>query len=159
MASALKPARPFRPEMIVLRRLLHVAMHEKSKFKQELVVLHPAGQQSTEKDSAKPGDPIKFCGWVMNEFMRPENEESICVLCMDSPCFSPGLVSTGTCCVVHLCFASLRLMFIIIIIVIINSLTARVVGAPQMILQPVFSIFPCSPLLSGTCRTPGLSIP
>ena len=31
----------------------------------------------------------------------------------------------------------------IIIIVIINPLTARVVGAPQMILQPVFSIFPC----------------
>ena len=44
-------------------------------------------------------------------------------------------------------------------IIIINPLTARVVGAPQMILQPVFSIFPCSPLPSGTCRTPGLSIP
>ena len=25
-------------------------------------------------------------------------------------------------------------------------------------LEPVFSIFPCSPLPSGTCRTPGLSI-
>ena len=48
---------------------------------------------------------------------------------------------------------------IIIIIIIINPLTARVVGAPQMILQPVFSFFPCSPLPSGTCRTPGLSIP
>ena len=46
----------------------------------------------------------------------------------------------------------------IIIIIIINSLAARVVGAPQMILQAVFSIFPCSPLPSGTCRTPGLSI-
>ena len=45
------------------------------------------------------------------------------------------------------------------IIIIINPLTARVVGAPQMILQPVFSIVPCSPLPSGTCRTPGLSIP
>ena len=45
------------------------------------------------------------------------------------------------------------------IIIIINPLTARVVGAPQMILQPVFSIFPCSPLPSGTCRTPGLFIP
>ena len=43
--------------------------------------------------------------------------------------------------------------------VIINPLTTRVVGAPQMILQPVFSIFPCPPLPSGTCRTPGLSIP
>ena len=48
---------------------------------------------------------------------------------------------------------------IIIITIIINPLTARVVGAPQMTLQPVFSIFPCSPLPSGTCRTPGLSIP
>ena len=47
----------------------------------------------------------------------------------------------------------------IIIIIIIYPLTARVVGAPQMISQPVFSIFPCSPLPSGTCRTPGLSIP
>ena len=46
-----------------------------------------------------------------------------------------------------------------LIIISINPLTARVVGAPQMILQPVFSIFPCSPLPSGTCRTPGLSIP
>ena len=47
---------------------------------------------------------------------------------------------------------------LIIIIIIINPLTARVVGAPQMILQPVFSIFPCSPLPSGTCRTPGLNL-
>ena len=43
-------------------------------------------------------------------------------------------------------------------VIIINPLTARVVRAPQMILQPVFSIFPCSPLPSGICRTPGLSI-
>ena len=48
---------------------------------------------------------------------------------------------------------------IIIIIIIIYPLTTKVVGAPQMILQPVFSIFPCSPLPSGTCRTPGLSVP
>ena len=33
-----------------------------------------------------------------------------------------------------------------VIIIIIYPLTARVVGAPQMILQPFFSIFPCSPL-------------
>ena len=46
-----------------------------------------------------------------------------------------------------------------VIIIIINPWTTRVAGAPQMILQPVFSIFPCSPLPSGTCRTPGLSIP
>ena len=43
--------------------------------------------------------------------------------------------------------------------IIINPWTARVIGAPQMILQPVFSIFSCSPLLSGTCQTSGLSIP
>ena len=41
----------------------------------------------------------------------------------------------------------------------IYPLTTRVVEAPQMISQPVSSIFPCSPLLSGTWRTPGLSIP
>ena len=45
-----------------------------------------------------------------------------------------------------------------IIIIIINPLTVRVVGAPQMILQPVFSSFPCSPLPSGTWRTQGQSI-
>ena len=44
-------------------------------------------------------------------------------------------------------------------IIIIYPLTARVIGAPQMISQPVFSVFPCSPLPSGTCPTPGLSIP
>ena len=32
-------------------------------------------------------------------------------------------------------------------------------GAPQTILQLVSSIFPCSPLPSGTLRTPGLPIP
>ena len=40
----------------------------------------------------------------------------------------------------------------IIIIIIINPLTARVVGAPQMILRTIFSIFP-----SWTYWTPGLS--
>ena len=37
--------------------------------------------------------------------------------------------------------------------------TARVVRATQMISQQVSSIFPCSPLPSGTWRTPDLSIP
>ena len=41
----------------------------------------------------------------------------------------------------------------------IYPLIATVVGAPQMISQSVSSIFPCSPLPSGTWRTPGLSIP
>ena len=60
-----------------------------------------------------------------------------------------------------ICF-SLRITFVtrlLKLIIIINPSTARVVGAPKMILQPVFSIFPCSPLPSGTCQTPGLSIP
>ena len=38
-------------------------------------------------------------------------------------------------------------------------LTMRVVGAPQMISQPVSSIFLCSPLPSGTLGTPDLNIP
>ena len=41
----------------------------------------------------------------------------------------------------------------------IYPLTMRVTGAPLMILQPVSSIFPCSPMPSGTWQTPGLSIP
>ena len=41
----------------------------------------------------------------------------------------------------------------------IYPLTARVVGEPQMISQPVSSILPCSPRPSGTWRTPGLFIP
>ena len=41
----------------------------------------------------------------------------------------------------------------------ICPLIARVVGAPQMISQLVSSIFPCSPLLSGTWLNPGLSSP
>ena len=44
-------------------------------------------------------------------------------------------------------------------VIIINPLTARVVGAPQMISQPIFVYFPCSPLPSRTCRTRGLPIP
>ena len=41
----------------------------------------------------------------------------------------------------------------------ISPLTTRVVWAPQMILQPVSSILPCSPLPSETRWTPGPSIP
>ena len=53
----------------------------------------------------------------------------------------------------------ITIIIVIIIIIIIYPLTARVVGAPQIISQPVFSILPCSPLPSGTCRTPDLFIP
>ena len=44
------------------------------------------------------------------------------------------------------------------IFVIVYPLTPRIVGAPQMISQPVSSIFPCSQLPSGTWRTPGLYV-
>ena len=50
-------------------------------------------------------------------------------------------------------------LFPLIIFQLIYPLTARVVGAPEIISQPVSSISPCSPLPSGTWRTPGLSIP
>ena len=57
------------------------------------------------------------------------------------------------------CGGGAGVYLILLLIIIINPLTARVAGAPQIILQPVFSICPCSPLPSGTCWTPGLSIP
>ena len=55
--------------------------------------------------------------------------------------------------------SAVGLSFHLISSCLIYPLSARVVGAPQMISQPVSSIFPCSPMLSGTWRTPGLSIP
>ena len=54
--------------------------------------------------------------------------------------------------------AAIIVTIIIIIINIIHSLTMKVVGAPQMLSQLLFSIFPCSSLPSGTWRTPGLPI-
>ena len=42
---------------------------------------------------------------------------------------------------------------------VIYPLTAGIVGAPQITSKPVSSIFLCSPLPSGTWRTPSLSIP
>ena len=45
------------------------------------------------------------------------------------------------------------------IIIIIYPLAARVVGAPQMISQPISAIFLCHLLPSGTWRTPGLFFP
>ena len=54
----------------------------------------------------------------------------------------------------HVMVVSFQIPVALIIIIVINPLIVRVVGAPQMILQPVFSTFPCSPLPSGTCQTP-----
>ena len=45
------------------------------------------------------------------------------------------------------------------ILTILSSHLSLIVAAPQMISQPVSSTFPCSPSLSGTWRTPGMSIP
>ena len=56
-------------------------------------------------------------------------------------------------------FILFKVCLLVCLIIVVNPLTARVVGAPQLILQPFFSIFSCSPLPSGTWRTPGLSIP
>ena len=47
----------------------------------------------------------------------------------------------------------------LVVIIIINPLTVRVVGAPQIILQPIFSIFPCSPRPSGTCQLQACPFP
>ena len=44
-------------------------------------------------------------------------------------------------------------------IIIINPLSVRIIEAPQIVLQLMFSISSYSPLPSGTCRAPGLSIP
>ena len=54
---------------------------------------------------------------------------------------------------------SLNLPTDVIIIIVIYSLIARVVGAPQMISQPRSSIFLCSSLPSGTLRLQGQSNP
>ena len=51
------------------------------------------------------------------------------------------------------------IIIIVVVVIIIYPLTTGVVWAPQMILHPVSSIFPCSPLPYGTWRTQGLSIP
>ena len=52
---------------------------------------------------------------------------------------------------IHVVIIIINIIIINIIInIIIYPLTARVVEAPQRISQPVSSIFPCSPLPSGT---------
>ena len=61
--------------------------------------------------------------------------------------------------IIFIIFVTVFIVDKVIIIIISYPSPARVVGAPQMISQPVFSIFPCSPLPSGTCWTQGLSIP
>ena len=101
-------------------------------------------------------DPIKVCNSCprQNCSQRPPAEKTTGGSLLNPPSCPPDdPIGQGTELIPHI---SRRFP---IIVIIINPLTARVVGAPQMILQPVFSIFPCSPLPSGTCRTPGLSIP
>ena len=59
----------------------------------------------------------------------------------------------------EVCVFYILYLAVILLLLLICPLTARVIGASQMISQPVSSIFLCSPLPSGTWRTPGLSIP
>ena len=62
-------------------------------------------------------------------------------------------------CIIFVSFLTVEFAMYLFISHLIYPLAAWVFGAPQMISQPVSSIFPCSPLPSGTCRTPILSIP
>ena len=69
------------------------------------------------------------------------------------------LIELKLCMTVDYVKSIMNIPLLIRIIIIIYTLTARIVWAPQMISQPVSSSSLCSPLPSGTWRTPGLSIP
>ena len=73
---------------------------------------------------------------------HPKNTPHCSNILMSSHIFGPSCIGRSTA----------------TIIIISYPLTVRAVGAPQMISQPIFSIFPCSSLPSWTLRTPGLSI-
>ena len=78
------------------------------------------------------------------EFVNEYNVSDMLTKYRDGPC---------------LCLAIYyRISMSFLLLLLICPLTVRVVGAPQMISQPVSSIFPCSSLPSRTWRTPGLSI-
>ena len=69
---------------------------------------------------------------------------------------SHSVVSTGLpkgtlspLCIRHCSTVRYHIQLLVIIIIIINPLTARVVWAPQIFLQPVFFTLPCSPLPLG----------
>ena len=101
---------------------------------------------------------MRHAGWKGSNCNTDINE------CEQGPCYNnaecQNLLGTYRCVCSNGFTGETWKMYICldIIIIIINPLTAMVVGAPQIILRPVFSIFPCSPLTSGTCRTPDLSI-
>ena len=57
------------------------------------------------------------------------------------------------------CWTDTTLPVALVTFTVTRPLTSRVIGAPETTSQLVSSIFPCSPLPSGTLRTPGLSIP
>ena len=65
---------------------------------------------------------------------------------------SPALTRPRNCNIWIVCEVDEACPSIEPIIIIIYPLTARLVGAPQMISQPVSSIFPCSLLPSGICE-------
>ena len=75
-----------------------------------------------------------------------------------SRCFLQSQLYNVRCCAttfILICFSIFHYHHHHYLIIIIYFLTARVDGAPQEISQRVSSIFPCSPLPSGTWRTPG----
>ena len=90
----------------------------------------------------------KTCVWCLCMYVL------FCVnLCQDWFCRFLRICGLMTCVKIDL-ETDCSLFFIII-----YPLTARVVGSPQMISQPVSSVFLCSPLPSGTWQCPGLFIP
>ena len=86
----------------------------------------------------------------------PQEDWSVCILCIINSFqrSTVGNLQLQFYRHIHQC-----IIYPFIIIIIIYPFTTRVVGAPQMISQPVSSISLCSPVPSGTWRTPGLSIP
>ena len=114
---------------------------------------NPCYITKTAKTNWKLSQKNKVLRWIIVSSETAESSEtkSWIICCNFFPCFHPSFtffplpkpVSRLTRIYHHL----------------INPLTVRVTGAPQMILPPVSSINPCSPMPPGTWRTPGLSIP
>ena len=94
-----------------------------------------------------------LCNGVCADFCRAGSRgESICCVTVCSVCVPRSRQKAQA----FACeFLSGEWIYLIIFI---YPLTVRIVGAPQTILQPVSSIFPCFPLPSETWQTPGLSI-
>ena len=107
-----------------------------------------------------PTDPHFFC-FVLNllyVFVCVFFSEQVCVFERMCLCEHKTLQSIYLC-IIHTWPLNFREWPLDFSSHLISPFTARVVGALQMILWPVSSIFPCSSLPFGTWWTPGLSIP